>query len=350
MLPHSLSLLSAVNASSKETQPGQAPWQFVPPPPNQYAPAPPAAGNPTVVAGPIQAYNYHRTQLPQVAAHSMPPPQPPQQQAPPQQGQPSVPQQQTSAIRPRPVIDLTNSDDERVHKRPRMASDPNVYTRRPPGSANHLQHQMYAQMPALTPYQIMQQGIAQQRSQVVPNDHVQNQHVQQYYPQGSYTAPTNSYQYGPPHTSPTHVGPYGETSIPNVPTPSISAPPVMDTYRTEQGTMQIRDQPPYARGQVYNQPRQVHPDPTHPGNPAETPAERPTGTPSGSTPAAPPPDSVPASPHEATMNGQTHGGQATLPPLTEEQVKQMRSELSDSMFTEPKEGDETQARVCVLCQ
>ena len=343
MVPHSLSLLFAVNAYSKETQPGQAPWQFVPPTQNPYAPASPTAGNPTVVAGPIQAYNYHRTQFPQVAAHSMPPPQQPQQQ-----GQPSVPQQQTSAIRPRPVIDLTNSDDERVHKRPRMASDPNVYTRRPSGSANHLQHQMCAQMPAPTPYQIMQQ-----RSQAVPNDHVQNQHVQQYYPQGSYTAPTNSYQYGPPHTSPIHVGPYGETSIPNVPTPSMSAPPAMDTYRTvtgEQGTMQIRDQPPYAQGRVYNQPRQVHPDPTHPGNPAETPAERPTGTPSGSTPAAPPPDSVPASPHDATMNGQTHGGQATLPPLTEEQVKQMRSELSDSMFTEPKEGDETQARMCVLCQ
>ena len=344
MLPHSLSLSFAVNAFPKGTQPVQVSRQFVQPPSNLYAPALPATGSPTVVAGPIQAYNYHRTQFPQVTAQSMPPLQQQlQQQAPPQQGQPSVPQHQTSATRPRPVIDLTNSDDERVPKRPRMASDPNVYARRPPRSANHLQHQMRAQMPAPAPYQVMQQ-----RSQMVPNDHVQNQYTQQYYPQGSYTAPTNSYQ------SPTHVGPYGAT--PNVPTPSISAPPVMDTYRAvtgEQSTAQIQDQPPYAQGQVWGndqpQQEQVHSDPTHPANPAETTAKRSTGTPSGSTPAAPPPDSVPASP-QATMNGQTHGGQATLPPLTEEQVKQMRSELADSMFTEPKEGDETQARICVLCQ
>jgi hypothetical protein len=354
MLPRSLSPSFAVNTSSKGAQPGQVALQFVSSPSNTYAPTLPVAGNPTVVAGPMQAYNYHRAQFPQVAAQPMPPPQQQLQQAPPQQGQPSVPQQRTSTIRPRPVVDLTNSDNERVPKRPRMASDPNVYTQRSPGSENRLQHQVYAQMPAPAPYQIMQQRIAQQRSQAVPTDHVQNQPVQQYHPQRSYTAPTNSYPQASPHISPTHVGPYGETSLPNVPAPSTSAPPVMDTYRAvagEQGTTQTHDQPPDAQGQAQgnDQPQQVHRDSTHPANPAENPAERFAGSPSQLTPVAPPPDSAPVSP-QVMMNGQTHGGETTLPPLTEEQIKQMRSELADSMFTEPKEGDETQARVCVLCR
>ena len=49
------------------------------------------------------------------------------------------------------------------------------------------------------------------------------------------------------------------------------------------------------------------------------------------------------------MNGQVQSGGASLPPLTEEQTKQMRSELADSMFTEP-EDEETQARVCMFCE
>ena len=274
----------------------------------------------------------------------MPPPQQQQQHAPPQQGQPSVPRQQISVIRPRPAFDLTNSDDERAPKRPRMASDPNVYTRPSPGSANRLQHQVYAQMPAPAPYQIMQQRITQQRSQAVPMDHVQNQPVQQYYLQQSYTAPTNSYQHAPPHEFPTYVDPYGANYIPNVPAPSTSAPPVMDTT-------QIQDQPPDGQGRVRgnDQSQRIHTDPTHPANSAETLTARPTGTPSGSTLPAPPPDSASVSP-QGIMNGQTYGGEATLPPLTEEQIKQMRSELAESLFMEPEEGDETQARICLLCE
>lgn len=272
----------------------------------------------------------------------MSPPQQQLQQVPFQQGQPPVPQRQTSATRPRPVIDLTNSDDERVPKRPRMASDPNVYTQRSPRSTNYLQHQMYAQMPAPAPHQIIQQ-----RSQMVPMDHMQNQPVQQYYTQRSGTAPINPYQYAPPSAPPFYVGPNGATFLPNTPAPPISAPPVMDIHGAvagEQDTTQIRDQM-----QANGQPVQVHPDRTHPTNLAEVPTKRSTGIPSRSTSAAPPPGSVPVSPR-ATMSGRTHGGELILPQLTEEQTEQMRSELADSMFTEAKEGDETQARTCVFCE
>jgi hypothetical protein len=36
--------------------------------------------------------------------------------------------------------------------------------------------------------------------------------------------------------------------------------------------------------------------------------------------------------------------------LTEEQASQMYSDVADSMFSEPNEGDETQARTCMLCE
>lgn len=327
----------------KGAQPGQVAREFGLPPSNPYASNLPVANNPTIVAGPMQAYNYHRAQFPQaqqVAAQLMlPPQQQPQQQALPQQGQQSVPQQRIPAIRPPPIIDLTNSNDERVPKRPRMASDPNVYTRHSPGSTNRLQHQVHAQMPAQTPYQILQQRTAQSRSQVAPTDRTQDRPLQQYHP----------YQYTPPATSPTYARPYGTNTFPNVPSPptSISAPPVMDAYRTvtdEQGATP-------AQGQIQGngQPQQVHTDPARPTNLAESPTERFTGTPPGSTPTAPPPDSVSVSPQVIT-NGQMRGGEFSLPPLTEEQIKQMRSELADSMFTEPNEGDERQARTCVFCE
>jgi len=273
-----------------------------------------------------------------------PPHQQLQRQAPPQQGQPSGSQQQIPATRPRPVIDLTDSGDERVPKRPRMASDPNVYSQRSPGSVNHPQHQAYAQMPAPAPYQISQR-IAQQRSQAVAMDYLRDQPMQWNYPQRSGTAPTNPYQYASLSMSPTYVGPHGANT--SIPAPPVSAPPVMDTHRgatSSQGATQLFD----AQNQIQGvgQPQQV----AHPtsGNLVETPGERSTVTPVGSTPAAPPPDSVRVSP-EAMTNDQTQGGELTLPPLTEEQTKQMRSELADSMFTEPEEGDETQARTCEFC-
>ena len=284
----------------------------------------------------------------------MPPPQQQQQQQfLPQQGQPSVSQQQIPAIRPRPPIDLTSSDDERIPKRPRMASDPNVYTRRSPVSTNHPQHQVYAQMPAQTPYQ---QRNVQARSQVLAVDHIRNQPMQQHHPQRSGTAPTNMYQYAPPPTSPTYAHPYGANGLPNVPGPptSVSAPPVMDAYKAVTGGLgptQIHGRLPDAQVQTQGngQPQQAYTDPAHSAILAETPTVRSMGTPLRSTPAAPPPDSAPVSP-QAITGGQMQSGGSSLPPLTEEQIKQMRSELADSMFTEPKEGDETQARTCILCE
>jgi len=361
----------------KGAQPGQVARQFAPPPSNSHAPTLPATSSPTIIAGPVQSYNYHRPQFPQpqqAATQSMPPPQQQPQQAFPQQGQPSVHQQQIPATRPRQVVDLTNSDDERVPKRPRMASDPNVYSQHSPGLASHLQHQVHAQMPAQAPYQILQQRSLQPRPQVVTMDYTQNQPMQQYYSQRSVTTPTNLYHHAPPPTSPTYAGPYGANSLPNVPTPSISAPPFMGVYGAvagEEGITQTQGQLPDANGRMQGvgQLQQAYTDPAHPAdvpsqtastadtgtnvvttaNPVKTATERSTGTPLGSTPGAPPPDSVPVSPQVIT-NGQAQGGESSLPPLTEEQTKRMRSELADSMFTEPGEDDERQTRICLFCE
>jgi hypothetical protein len=302
----------------------------------------------------------------------MPPPPQQPQQAFPQQGQPSVPQQLIPTIRPRPVIDLTNSDDERVPKRPRMPSDPSASALRSPRPTNHPRHPLYAQMP----YQTHQQRNQQSGLQVVPMDHAQNQPMQPYYPRRSVTAPMVPYQHVPSPTSPPYVGPFRTNSLPeitaSIPAPPISAPPVMDVYRAvtgEQGATQTEVQLPDVHGQVQgvDQLRRADTGPAHHANaasqigtadagtnvatttnPAETPAERSTGTPLASTPATPPPDSVPVSPQ--VLTGQTQAGGSSLPPLTEEQTKLMRSELADSMFTEPGEDDEKQARVCVFCQ
>jgi len=323
-----------------------------------------------VVAGPSQAYNYHRAQFPhtqQVPAQLMPPPPQQLQQALPQQGQPSV-SQQTPAIRPRPVIDLA-TDDERVSKRPRMASDPNVYAQQhSPGLSIHPQHQVYTQMPFQTPSQL-QQRVSQPRPQMVPADPMQNQSMQPRHPQRSMTAP-NSYQHVPSPTSP----PPRTNSLSSIPpTPPTSAPPVMDAYRVVAGELSAtptRRPPPDPHGQTQgiNQPQQADTGPAHPAsvtshnpsvadartsivtpaNPVGAPAERSAGTPLAPTPSAPPPDSVPVSPQ--VLSGQVQDGESSLPPLTEEQTEQMRSELADSMFSEVEEGDEMQARVCLFCQ
>ena len=254
-----------------------------------------------------------------------------------------------------------------------MASDPNVHMQHSAGLASHLQHQVHAQMPARAAYQTAQHRRPQPRPQVVPMDYTQDQPMQQYYSQRSVTSPTNLYQHDPPPTSPTYTGPYGANSLPNVPGPPTSVPPVMGVYGVvmdEENVTQTWGQLPGANGRMQGigQPQRAHTDPAHPANvtfqtastadagtnmvttakPAETPAERSTGTPLESTPAAPPPDSVPVSPQVVT-NGQTQGGVLSLP-LTDEQAKRMRSELADSMFTEPGEDDERQMRICLFCE
>ena len=83
-------------------------------------------------------------------------------------------------------------------------------------------------------------------------------------------------------------------------------------------------------------------------NPVEAPAERSTGTSLAPTPSAPLPDLVPVS--SQVTSSQVQDGESSLPPLTEEQTGQMRSELADLMFSEPEEGDEMQARVCLFCE
>lgn len=274
--------------------------------------------------------------------------------SPPQQRSPL--QQQTSTARPRLIIDLTNSNEERASKRQRIASDPNVYSQPSPGSATYFQHQMYAQIPSPAPHQMVQQRNGRQRPQMVATDHVQNQPTQQYipYPQRFSTAPANLYQYGPPSTSTFYVGPQGATDLQSIPAPPMSAPPVTGVDRTvtgEQSITYFQGQPPDAPGQVQGDDlsQQVHTQPTHPTNLAESSAGRSSGIPPESAPVAPLPGSISVSP-QATMNGQVHHREASLPPLTGEQIKQMRSELADAMFTEPDQDDEMQARICVLCQ
>lgn len=271
---------------------------------------------------------------------------PPQQQ--------SSPRQQTSTSRPRLVIDLTNSNEERAPKRPRITSDPNVYSQPSPVSVTYFQHQTRAQTPS--PQQIVQQRNGQQRQQRVAMDHMQNQPTQQYnpYSQRFGTAPANSYQYGPPSMSPYYVRPQGATDVQSLPVPSISAPPVTGVDRTvtgEQSITYFQSQPPDVRGQVQgnDQSQQVYTQPTHPISLPETSTERSSGLPSGSAPVTPLPSSISVLPQSA-MNGQAHNREASLPPLTEGQIKQMRSELADAMFTEPEQDDEMQARTCVLCQ
>jgi len=295
----------------------------------------------------------------------MPPP-PQLQQTHPQQGQPSV-SQQTSAVRPRPVVDLTN-DDERVPKRPRIASDPNVYTQQhSPVLSIHPQYQLYTQTPLQTPSK-PQQRTSQPRLQMVSPNHTQNQSTQPRHPQRSMTAP-NSYQHVLSPTSP----PPRINTLSSIPTPPTSAPPVMDAYRVVAGEVSAtpaQGPRPDAHSQMQGvtQPQRVDTGPAHPAsvasqnppaadagtnmattaNSVEAPAERSTGTPLAPTPAAPPPDSVPVSPQ--VMSGQVQDGESTLPPLTEEQTEQMRLELADSMFSEPEEGDEMQARMCLFCE
>ena len=263
---------------------------------------------------------------------------PPQQQI--QQGQPSVARQLIPTTRPRPATDPANTEDERIPKRPRMASDPNVSTRRSPGTAYYPQHPLYAQVSVQVPLQSLQQRTPQPRPRMVPTDHTQDQPMQPHNPQRSVTAPTNRAE---PSTL-SHVGPSRASSLPDIttsiPTPPTSAPLVMDAHRAA-GVAQAQDQPPDAHSQTQgiDQPQQAHAGPAHSVSVASPPA---------STPVAPPPDSVPVSPR--AVNSQAQGGELTLPPLTEEQTQQMRSELADSMFTEPKEDDEKQARECVLCE
>lgn len=273
---------------------------------------------------------------------------------PPQQQSPS--RQQTSTTRPRLVIDLTNSNEERAPKRPRMTSDPNVYSQPSPVSVTYFQHQMRAQTPSPAPQQIVQQRNGQRSQQTAAMDHTQNQATQQYnpYPQRFGMEPANSYQYGPPSMSPLFVRPQGATELQSLPVPSISAPPVTGVERTvtgEQSITYFQSQPPNAQGQVQgnDQSKQVYTQPTHPINLPETSTGRSSGIPSGTAPVTPLPCSTSVLPQSA-MNGQAHNREASLPPLTEGQIKQMRSELADAMFTEPEEDDKMQARTCVLCQ
>ena len=240
-----------------------------------------------------------------------------------------------------------------------MASDPNVYMHNPHGPMPHPQNHVYARTLAPAPYQAqaLQQRNIQSRAQV---DYTQTQLTQQYYSQRS--GPTNSYQQVPPPTSSTHVGQHRATTLPNIPTPPASASMVMGAYGAvtgEQGTRQIQGRPPNGQMQAIGQPRQVYTDAGYPANVAsptadagthriETPTEPSAGT-VVSTPTATPPDLLPASPR-VTANGHRHGGEPPLPRLTEEQTRQMRSEVADSMFTEPQEGDGMQARTCELCE
>lgn len=337
-------------------QPGPVARQFISPPSNPYATNNSVPNNPAIVAGPIQAYNYHRAQFPQsqqIAAQLMPPPQ--------QQGQPCAPQQQIPAVRSRQVIDLTNSDDERVHKRPRMASDPNIYTQHPAGPATHFQHQVYDQIPTPAPFQVLQQRNLQ-RSQLPPMDHTQAQLSQQYFSQRPGTGPAHQYQQIPPPPTPAFVGQYRVNALPNVPTPPTSAPPVMDTYVTTmggQGARQMQGQLPNGQVRAISRPRQAYTDPVcSPNAPSPaasaganrtgTPTKRPTGTPVASTSAVAPTESPLVSPRMPT-NGHMRGGELQFPQLTDEQTSQMRSEVADSMFTEFMEGEESQGRICVLC-
>lgn len=287
----------------------------------------------------------------------MPPPQ--------QQGRSPAPQQHIPATRTRPVVDLTNAEDERVPKRPRMASDPNIYTQHSGGSATYLQHQMHAQMPAPAPYQVLQQRNQQARSQVAPADRMQAQIAQQYYSQRSGMSPSNLYQQVSPPTPSTYFTRYGTGALPSVPAPPTSSvPPVMDSYGVvtgEQGASQTQGQLPNGQMQEFGRLRQAYTDSAYPAdipssspgagaNHAGTPTERSAGTSAGPlTPAVPPSDSLRISPRVIT-NGHMHGGEPSLPQLTEEQTSQMYSEVADSMFTEPNEGDETQARTCMLCE
>ena len=255
-------------------------------------------------------------------------------------------QSSTAATLPRQVIDLTTGD-ERVPKRPRLSSDSNVYIQNPPGLVTQPQHRVYAQMPAPA-YQILQQRNPQPRAQLSHMSNVQTQPTQQYHSQR--LGPTNSYQQISPPASFTQYRT-------NTPAPPVSATLVMDGYGAVtggQGTTTIQGQI-----QAISQPRQMYPDPTYSANAAspiaeaggyrsESLVERPTGTPPGSTPAAGPPDLLPVSPR-VTTSGRTHGGESPLPSLTEEQTRQMRSEVADSMFTEPQKDDRTEARTCVLC-
>ena len=341
----------------KAAQPGPVARQFTSPPSNPYTPNLPAANSPTVLAGPMQAYNYHRAQFPQpqqAPAQLMPPPQQQVRQTPPQQGQPSTSRQQPSATRPRQVVDLTYSDDERVPKRPRMASDPSLYPEYPSGSVTYHQHQAHAQVPAPAPHQVPRQRNIQPRLRMASADQMQP-HAQQYRPQRSGTGPPAPYQQVP---SSAYAGQYGTNTPPNVPTPPVSAPPVMDVHGTiagEQPTAQIQGHLLDSQIQGSGQPPQGYMGPVHAANLAfptanaganhvGTTAEQSTGTPVGSTPVVPPPVSS-----QLTTNGHTRGRESSLPLLTEEQIQQMHSEVADSMFTEPIEGDETQARTCMLC-
>ena len=310
----------------KAAHPGPVARQFASSPSNPYTTNHVVANTPAIVAGPIQAYNYHRAQFPQSqqpAAQLMPPPRPPGQ---------FFSSQQIPATRPRQIVDLTNSDDERVPKRPRMASDPNVYTQNSPGPVTHLRHQAYAQMPAPAPYQVLQERNLHPRAQMAAVDHMQTQFSQQYHSQRP--GPTNSYQQFSPPPPPTNAGHYRVTG--------------------EQGATQIPSNLPNGQVQGFGQPGQAYTDLPHSANIAsptsdagtthtETPAERSTGTPVGSTAATAPLDSS-----RVTKNGHMHGGE--LPLLTEEQSRHMRSEVADSMFTEPQEGEQTQARTCMLCK
>jgi hypothetical protein len=322
----------------KGIQPGPAVRQLVSSPSSLYTPNRPVVNNPMIVAGPAQAYTYHRAQFPQpqqAPTQLMPPPQ---QQL--QQGQPSVARQLIPTTRPRPATDPAIPEDERIPKRPRMASDPNLSTRRSPGTAYYPQHPLYPQVSVQVPFQSLQQRAPQPKSRMAPTDRTQDQPMQPHHPQRSVTAPTN---HAEPPTFP-HVGPSRASSLPeittSIPTPPTSALPVMDAHRAG-GVTQTQDQLPdaHSRMQGIDQPQQAHAGPAHSVGVA---------SPLASTPVAPPPDSVPGSPRG--VNGQAQGGELTLPPLTEEQTRQMRSELADSMFTEPKEDDEKQARECVFCE
>lgn len=329
----------------KAPQPGSIAQQLASPPSNSYTRNPSIANNPTIAAGPIQAYNYHRaqfTQPQQPAAQPMPPPQ--------SRGQHPVFQQQIPATRPRRVIDLTDSGDGRASKRPRMTSDSNGYAQHSPGPVVHPQRQMHTHMPTPTPHQVLQQRNPQLRAHVVPMNHMQAQPTHQYHSQRS--GPLNSYQQVPSSTSSTRVGRHRENALSDIPPPHTSTPLAMEGYGTvtdERGGARTRSQFLDGQMQVIGRPQQAYADPSYFANVASPVAdagikrgERSTGTTVGSTPIATPP--------RVTTDDQIHDRESSLPSLTEEQTRQMRSEVADSMFTEPQEGDGTEARTCVLCE
>jgi hypothetical protein len=139
----------------------------------------------------------------------------------------------------------------------------------------------------------------------------------------------------------------------------------------EEGTIQTQGQLPNANGRMQGvgQPQQVHVDPAHPANvasqtasnadagtnmvtaayPAETPAER-SSRDSSRVNAGRTPSGFGSCLAKSDNERSNAGWGTVLTPSDRRTDQEMRSELADSMFTEPKEDDERQTRICLFCE